>query len=118
MTRSHLFLGVYSRMHRSTRWFQAHKDEPEVMEAKRAASRRFYARNAEVLRARRLLRYYEAKTAAIEYALEANRNGASSVVDTHAGVPSQGLPATSSASSSSTGASATGVGSDSDSSGP
>lgn len=37
------------------------------MEAKRASSRRFYARNAEVMRARRMLRYYETRTAALEY---------------------------------------------------
>jgi hypothetical protein len=87
-------------MPRSTRWFNAHKDEPEVMEAKRAASRRFYARNAEVLRARRLLRYYEAKTAALEYEVEANRNGPSAVVDTYAGVSAASLCAAAPSSSS------------------
>lgn len=92
------------KMPRSTRWFNAHKDEPEVMEAKRAASRRFYARNAEVMRARRMLRYYEAKTAALEYEVEVNRIGPSALVDTYAGIPHEGLYPADSASASGSGA--------------
>ena len=46
-------------------WYREHKDEPEVREAYRAASRKFYYKNQEEEKKRCLARYYAKKGVAM-----------------------------------------------------
>lgn len=57
-------------MNPATLWRNAHKDEPEFIERQKEASRRYYEKHRELLKAKRMFRYWNKRIEFVETSLD------------------------------------------------